>query len=83
VALTREPESPPAVGRRSGISGGHRGHPRRDANFRWFLAARMLSQVAVMAYAFYTVYAVRSLGMSEVTVGVMTSSWASRLSPAR
>jgi MFS family permease len=45
---------------------------KRDANFRWFLGARMLSQVAVMGFSFYTVYAVRTLGMSEVTVGVLT-----------
>ena len=45
---------------------------KRDHNFRWFVVARMLSQLALMASAFYTVYAVRRHGMSEVTVGVMT-----------
>jgi MFS family permease len=45
---------------------------RRDANFRWFLLARMLSQVAMMASAFYTVYAVRAHGLSEGTIGLMT-----------
>jgi MFS family permease len=43
-----------------------------DANFRWFLIARMLSQAATMAYGFYTVYAVRTLGLSVVAVGIMT-----------
>jgi MFS family permease len=45
---------------------------RRDSNFRWFLAARMLSQLALMASAFYTVYAVRIHGLSEGTIGIMT-----------
>jgi MFS family permease len=46
---------------------------QKDANFRWFLIARMLSQLAVTGFAFYTVYAVNSLGMSDFSVGVLTS----------
>lgn len=46
---------------------------KRDANFRWFLYVRMLSQLSTMGFAFYTVYAVRQLRMSELTVGLMTS----------
>ena len=46
---------------------------REDRNFRWFLAARMLSQLAVMGFAFYTVYGVRNHGLSEGTVGIMTA----------
>jgi len=34
---------------------------------------RMISQFAVMAYAFYTVYAVSRLGMSVATAGIMTA----------
>ena len=45
----------------------------RDSNFRWFLIARMLSQLAVMAFAFYTVYAVRHHGMDVFTAGVLTA----------
>jgi MFS family permease len=45
---------------------------QRDGNFRWFLGSRMLSQLAVMAFSFYTVYVVRYHGLSEVEVGVMT-----------
>jgi MFS family permease len=45
---------------------------RSDKNFLWFLAARMLSQLALMASAFYTVYAVRIHGLSEATIGIMT-----------
>jgi MFS family permease len=44
----------------------------RDLNFRWFLFVRMLSQLGTMAFAFYTVYAVRILGMSEGIAGIMT-----------
>jgi MFS family permease len=36
---------------------------RKNPNFRWFLIVRMLSQFATMAFAFYTVYAVRDYGM--------------------
>jgi MFS family permease len=45
---------------------------RRNSNFRWFIIVRILSQFATMAFAFYTVYAVRDYGMSEITIGVMT-----------
>ena len=45
---------------------------KRDVNFRWFLVVRMLSQLAIMGFSFYTVYAVRSLGMSEIAVGILT-----------
>ncbi len=46
---------------------------RRDVNFRWFLVSRWLSQFGMMAGAFYTVYAVRYLGMSKMTTGILTS----------
>jgi len=45
---------------------------REDTNFRWFLVVRMLSQIAVMGFSFYTVYTVKFLGMPEVTIGIMT-----------
>ncbi len=45
---------------------------KRDRNFRWFLVMRMLSQGAIMAFAFYTVYAVRQHGMSEIAISVVT-----------
>jgi MFS family permease len=46
---------------------------KRDLPFRSFLITRVLSQFGSMAFAFYTVYAVRRHGISEVTAGVMTS----------
>lgn len=45
---------------------------KRDVNFRLFLVTRILAQVATMGFAFYTVYAVRQLSVSEVTIGIMT-----------
>lgn len=46
---------------------------RRDRNFRWFIVARVLSQIAMMAIGFFTIYAVKVHGMSEATAGVMTA----------
>jgi MFS family permease len=46
---------------------------RKDRPFLWFMIGRNVFQFATMAYAFYTVYAVRSYGMSESTAGIMTS----------
>ena len=45
---------------------------KQDDNFRWFIAARMLSQVAAVALSFYTIYAVRIYNMDDRTVGIMT-----------
>ncbi len=47
---------------------------RRDRPFRWFLTGRIASQFAIMAFAFYTVYAVRRHGVSEIVVGGMTTT---------
>lgn len=46
---------------------------KKDRNFRWFLASRVLTQFSYMGTAFYIVYAVRVLGMNELTAGVLTS----------
>ena len=46
---------------------------RRDRRFRWFLIARMISQIAIMGSAFYTVFAVSQHGASELSVGWMTA----------
>jgi len=45
----------------------------RDRPFRWFLVTRALTPFALMASAFYSVYAVERLRMSESTVGILTS----------
>ena len=75
LVSTRERSRPPVVAASAALPFWNRmsGILRRDANFRWFLIARMLSQVAMMAFAFYTVYAVRHHGMDVFTAGVMTA----------
>jgi len=44
-----------------------------DRSFRWYLITRALTPFALMASAFYSVYAVDSLKMSESTIGILTS----------
>lgn len=46
---------------------------KTDRLFRNFLISRFVSQFGMMAFAFYTVFAVKKLGMSTITAGVMTS----------
>lgn len=45
---------------------------QRDTNFRYFLMARFLSQLPLMAFPFYTLYAVHQYGMKEASVGIIT-----------
>lgn len=47
---------------------------KRDRNFDWFLAARVLSQFATMGFSFYIVYALRRFHMQEVTAGYLTAT---------
>ena len=75
LASTREPEAPAAreVSRtprefwRSLIE-----IMRKDGNFRIFIGARILSQVASVGLAFFTVYAVRHFRMDAGTAGLLT-----------
>jgi MFS family permease len=46
---------------------------RKNKSFRWYLVARMLTQLVLMSTAFYTVYAVHHLNIGVVTVGILTS----------
>jgi MFS family permease len=45
---------------------------RTDANFRWYVTLRVLTQVAIMATAFYIVYGIQELGLTAAAAGVMT-----------
>ncbi|MGB8214831.1 MAG: MFS transporter [Anaerolineales bacterium] len=47
---------------------------RRDRNFTAFLIVRLLSQFAMMGFAFYIVYGLRRFGMSDVTAGFLTAA---------
>jgi MFS family permease len=46
---------------------------RNDSDFRWFLVARSVSQFAVMAMAFYVIFAVRTHDLSPEAAGTMTA----------
>ncbi|MFN8376810.1 MAG: MFS transporter [Anaerolineae bacterium] len=73
LAATREPDSDPAqLPQQTRASWRDFGRIiKKDLNFRWFLLARCLSQVATMAISFYAIYAIRHLGMDEQTAGMM------------
>ncbi len=47
---------------------------KKDANFRWFLAFRLIYQFATMGFAFYIVYGLRAFAMDEVTAGFLTAA---------
>jgi MFS family permease len=76
LALTREPadyekvieDNPPPFWHGAGRI------LKRDKNFNWFLAARILSQFATMGFPFYIVYALRRFQMDEVTAGYLTAT---------
>ncbi len=44
-----------------------------DHSFRWFLITRLVFQFGLMAFAFYTVYAVHHHGLSEAGAGLLAS----------
>jgi MFS family permease len=45
-----------------------------NPNFRWFLAARFLSQFATMGFSFYIVYALRHFNADAVILGYLTAT---------
>lgn len=47
---------------------------RGNANFRWFLAARFLSQFATMGFSFYIIYALRRFEADAVVLGFLTAT---------
>ncbi len=75
LGLTREParDIRPVEGKQPSLVHSTLQILKTNANFRNFLVVRVLSQFGLMAFAFYTVYAVEHHGMSEGTAGVMTS----------
>jgi len=76
LARTWEPEHSPAnvSEDQSDFWNGVGAILQRDVNFRWFLVTRLLSHMAMAAFSFYTIYAVRHHGLSEGTVGLMTGA---------
>lgn len=47
---------------------------RRDVNFDWFLAARVLLQFGSMGFAFHIIYALRDFNMTEVQSGFLIAT---------
>lgn len=45
---------------------------KKDPGFRWYILVRNVGQFGSMAFAFYTVFAVKQQGMSDLMVSVMT-----------
>jgi len=76
ISLTREPEDTEKVmlPEDHNFWNAARDILRRDANFRWFLAFRIIFQFATMGFAFYIVYGLRSFNMDAVTAGYLTAA---------
>ena len=47
---------------------------KRDRNFSWFLATRLLSMFATMGFTFYIIYCLRYFDMDPVTAGFLTAT---------
>jgi len=82
LALTREPAEviplpsetvPPSIDLRTVMHRILRRTDQRDRNFAWFLIARLLSQLALVGYAFFSVYAVKHHGVGGIEIGYMTA----------
>jgi MFS family permease len=72
VASTREPDNPPQEVQQPALWQSVRGIFHCDANFRYFLVARLISPLGSMAFGFYTVYLVQRYQISGSVAGVMT-----------
>jgi len=76
LALTREPidHAKQVSEKRHPFWRGTRSILSRDANFRWFLVARLVSQGATMGSAFYVIYCVQQFNINDLTAGLLTAS---------
>ncbi len=76
LGLTREPEDREKQIPEQQTSLWHNGLKllRRDRNFLAFLILRLLWQFAMMGFAFYIVYGLRTFGMDEITAGWLTAT---------
>jgi MFS family permease len=74
LVIVREPEKTPPKEAQNPIEFRNKiiSIIKLDKNFRWYLVGRMMSSLAIMGFAFYTVYAVNEKGVSELEVGIMT-----------
>jgi MFS family permease len=78
LARTREPSAPPpGEGRDLGpFRTRLKAILRGDRAFQWYVVVRVLTQVAIMATAFFIVYGVQELGMTAAMAGVLTAVFA-------
>jgi MFS family permease len=76
LALSREPEDTEKVipEKLPPIWQGSSEILKRDRNFAWFLATRLLSMVATVGFTFYIIYCLRYFNMSAVTAGFLTAT---------
>jgi len=77
LGMTREPELPAADSAHRTWGAFFAGLPRilrNDPNFRWFIVARTLAQIAALGLSFFTVYAVRRFDMTPQIAGIMTGA---------
>lgn len=85
LALTREADTPPARATVLAPREFWRGVGavlKRDANFRWYILARMLAMLATFAFAFYIVYVVRHFAIDPAIAGVLTGALTAALTIA-
>jgi MFS family permease len=76
LSLTREPDEGPQeenIPAQGAVQVSMSRILKRDTNFRWFLAMRMLAQLATMAFAFYIIYVVTGYRVSKTFAGLLTS----------
>ena len=76
LALSREPEDKEKVipEKLPSIWRGSKEILKRDRNFSWFLAARLLSMFATVGFTFYIIYCLRFFNMDAVTAGLLTAA---------
>ncbi len=72
---SREPEREPdaGIGQTGDIFKNVMGILRKDRPFLWYLISRVVYQFGMMAFAFYMVYGVKHLELTEGKAGIMTS----------
>jgi MFS family permease len=76
LAQTREPEDTEKIipKEKTHFWDGSKKILSKDANFKWFLSARFLSQFATMGFSFYIIYALRHFNMDAITAGFLTAT---------
>ena len=76
IALTKEPKDTEKIipEKLPSIWKGSSEILKRDRNFSWFLATRLLSMFATVGFTFYIIYCLRYFDMDPVTAGFLTAA---------